>query len=198
MASTSIYKIAEKVRDILQKGNLEAIISSCIDCYAIVAKNQFYENKKDGVGEVDGVFIYNFGKTEPLAPTLDVSTDMYYIVIPSSYLRLPCEYGINSVSFLKGQTKPFVRVGAGSVGMWVNLKANCLGGHQTYFVEGTQMFFPKMTASTKGNMMLKLTVALDTIDPEQDLNIPPDVAGMIVDMVVEKYRGKPEVKPETL
>lgn len=196
--STSIYKIAEKANNIIENGDMQALISSCIDCYAQVVKKEWYENKQDGVSEIDGVFLYNFGKTDPLVPVLDVSTDMYYITVPSSYLRLPCEYGINSVSFLLGQTSPFVRIGAGSLGMWNNLKANVLGGRQTYFVEGIQMYFPKMTAVTKGNIMLKLAIALDAVDPEEDLNIPPDVASMIVDMVVAKFNPKQASKPDTL
>lgn len=190
---TSIQKIAEQCKYLLGFGDIQVIIASVIDCYSSAVKKEWYENKAEGISEIDGAFIYTYGKDNSLVPILDLTTDMYYIVIPSSYVRLPGEYGVNSVSFIKGQTKPFVRVGAASVGMWSGLLASVMGGHQTYFVEGTQMFFPKMTNMTNGNMMLKLTVGIDDVDTDKDLNIPRSVVDNIVNMVVQKFG---QVKPE--
>ncbi len=193
--ASSIYKLAEKVRDILGKGDLQALISSCQDAYAIVVKQEWFANMSEGINEIDGAFVYTFKNQEPL---WDDDLGEYYMIIPSSYLRLPHEMGINSVSTMRGQDAPFVRISSGSIGMWANLKSNILGGRQTYYIEGIRMYFPKMTITTKGNMLLKMAIALDTVDPEEDLNIPPNVAGMIVDLVVAKYQPKPEVKPDTL
>jgi len=193
--ATSIFMLAEKARDILGKGDIQAIISACVDSYAVVVKQSWYENKQDGINEVDGVFQYTF---KNIVPEVDLDTDFYYIVIPSSYVRLPHEAGINAVSFMKQQDKPFVRINSGSVGIWANLKANIMGGAQTYYVEGIRMYFPKMTSVSNGNILLKLAIALDAVDVEEVLNIPPDMASAIVDMVVAKYQPKPEVKPDTL
>lgn len=190
---TSIQKIAEQCKYLLGFGDIQVIIASVIDCYSSAVKKEWYENKAEGISEIDGAFIYTYGKDNSLVPILDLTTDMYYIVIPSSYVRLPGEYGVNSVSFIKGQTKPFVRVGAASVGMWSGLLASVMGGHQTYFVEGIHMFFPKMTNMTNGNMMLKLTVGIDDVDTDKDLNIPRSVVDNIVNMVVQKFG---QVKPE--
>lgn len=193
--ATSIFMLAEKAKDILGKGDIQALASACIDAYAVVVKQGWYENKQDGTSEVDGAFVYTF---KNVAPILDLDLDKYYAVIPSSYVRLPHEMGINYVSLMANQNKPFMRLNSGSIGMWSNLKSNVLGGHQTYYVEGIRMYFPKMTNVSNGNILLKLSIALDNVDVDETLNIPPDMASMIVDMVVAKYQPKPEVKPDTL
>lgn len=190
---TSLLKIAEQCKFLLGAGEIQPLIASVIDCYSSQVKKEVYENKAEDFGEIDGTFIYTYGKDNSLTPILDLATDMYYIVIPSSYVRLPGEYGINSVSFIKGQTKPFIRVGASSVGMWSNLLASVLGGHQTYFAENTRMYFPKMTNMTNRNIMLKLTVALDNVDVDEPLNIPRSTIDAIVNMVVQKFAPR---KPE--
>lgn len=184
---TTLNKIAEQCKYILGSGDMQPLIASVIDCYSTAVKKEWYENKSEGYAEIDGAFIYSYGKDGSLTPVVDDNTGMYYISIPSSYIRLPGECGINYVGFAKGQIKPFVRLGAGSVGMWANLKSSVLGGSQTYFVEGAQMFFPKMTDMTNGNLFLKLSIALDNVDIDEELNIPRSVIDNIVNMVIAKF-----------
>lgn len=191
---TSLYKIAEKCILIVPKVPIQALLSSVVDVYASMAKKEWYENKADGVSEVDGTFIYTFGKSSPLVPEVDTDTDLYYITIPSSYLRLPHEMGINSVSFMKEQNYPFVRIT--STGLWNNLKSNVF--KQTYMVEGNRLYFPKMTSVNKGNILLKMAIALDTADVDQQLNIPPNMVDEIVNIVVAKYQPKEPKTPENL
>ena len=191
---TSLYKIAEKCILIVPKVPIQALLSSVVDVYASMAKKEWYENKADGVSEVDGTFIYTFGKSSPLVPEVDTDTDLYYITIPSSYLRLPHEMGINNVSFMKEQNYPFVRIT--STGLWNNLKANVF--KQTYMVEGNRLYFPKMTSVNKGNILLKMAIALDTADVDQQLNIPPNMVDEIVNIVVAKYQPKEPKTPENL
>lgn len=191
----SLYSLAEKSRIILGKGDMQSIIASVIDVYATIAKKSWYESKAEGVSEVDGVFLVPF---KNITPILDITTDMYYIKNPSSYLLLPNGLGINYVGFSKGQTKPFVPIGASSLGMWTNLKSYALGGSQTYFVEGIKTYFPKMTNTTNGDIMVRYAIAFDQMDVEQDLQIPPNIANEIVDMVVQKFAGKTPVISENL
>lgn len=188
MSGTSLFKLSEQCKSILGKGSYQELIEAVKQAYSSVVKLQFYENKQDGIAEVDGQFIFTFGKETALTPVLDVLTDKYYITIPSSYLRLPHEMGINQVSFIQG--KPFARIGTGSIGMWSNLKAFALGGLQVYAVEGFRMYFPKMTAENKGDILLKMVIALDTSDADAELNISPDMADQIVNMVAQKYSPK--------
>jgi len=188
---TSLSKIAEQVKYILGFGDMQPILASVIDCYSSVVKKEFYENKSDGMSEIDGAFIYTFKK---IVPVLDIDVDQYYIKIPSSYLRLPHEMGVNYVGFALGQTKPFVRINSGSIGMWNGLKAAVLGGSQTYYIEGNLMYFPKMTSSTNGDILLKLAIALDTEDVDFELNIPRSMVDNIVNMVLAKFQPKQPVQ----
>lgn len=191
--ASSLLKLAEQCRVILAKGDIQSLIASVIDAYGSIAKKEWYENKADSVNEVDGVFLAAF---KDIAPELDLSNDMYYIINPSSYLRLPLELGVQYVGFTKG--RGFVKITMGSSDIWSSIKAGCLGGSQTYYIEGNRTYFPKMTNLTNSNIKVVYAVALDNMDVEADLNIPPNIADQIVNMVVTKYMNKPVVVPEKL
>jgi hypothetical protein len=192
----SLYKIAEEARLILgtDKADIQSIIATTIECYASAVAKEWYQAKAEGVSEVSGIFLVPF---KNIVPVLDNDNCMYYITNPSSYVNLPCEYGINFVGYEK-EKKGFVRINAGSLGMFASIKAGILGGGQTYYVEGTRTYFPKMTNLTNGNIMVRYTIAFDSMDVDADLNIPPNVASNIVDMVIAKYAQKTPVIPEKL
>jgi hypothetical protein len=186
---SSIFRIAEQVQEEHPDRVIQVCIAAVLDCFGTVTKQLWYEGKQDGVVEVDGSLIFTFGKESPLIPAVDVNTDLYYIVIPSSSVALPGGYGINQVSYLKGQTFPFAMINAGSMSMWNSIKASVLGGRQTYFVEGTKMYFPKMTAANTQNILLKLVLGLTNVDVRAELNIPPDMINQIIAMVGQKFAG---------
>lgn len=189
---TSIYSIAEKCQVVIgPKVGMQVIISSVVDSYAVCVKKAWFEGKADGDGSISGVFIYPF---KNLVPVKDTDYDLFYIDVPSSYLQLPHQMGINSVSFMKGQNDPFILTGAASFGIDNTSLAGCLGGWQTYFVEGSKMYFPKMTQDIVNSdgckILLKLTIALDTVDVEEQLNVPPNIVNDIVVMVSQPYMQK--------
>lgn len=192
---TSIYKLAEQIQFLLGKGEFQEIAESVKQAYASVAKMQFYENKQDGVSDINGSFVYTFKSNTPV---LDTDLDLYYIDVPSTYLELPHEFGINQVSFMKGQDTPFVRFTSSMGGMFAGLKANALGGNQVYYVENSRMYFPKFNNNIKGDVLLKLAIALDDVDIDEELNIPPNVADQIIQAVLQRYAPKEEKKPDTL
>jgi hypothetical protein len=55
-----------------------------------------------------------------------------------------------------------------------------------------KIFFPKMKATEVGEILLKLSVALDNIDVRESLNIPVNIQSQIIDMVVLKFNPKPQ------
>ncbi len=189
MAGTSIFKIAEQCKVLLNKGAIQDYISSVTDCYSKLCKAEWYENKNLNCHEVDGAFVITFPSVEPL---FDSVVDQYYVATPSSYLRLPEESGIISVGFAKGQIKNFVLTNPGTWARLKSIKAGSMGNRQLYYVEGEKVYFPSMTNITNGNIMLKLAVALDNIDPDQELNIPRSIIFDIVNLVVQKYTPQPQ------
>jgi hypothetical protein len=195
---TSLLKIAEQAKAILGKGTSQELIEYVKQGYALVAKQQWFEGKQDGTSEINGSFIYSFGKSTTLTPAVDSATDEYFIVLPSTYLELPHQFGVQQVSFLNGQNKPFINIGNGGMGLYSGLKAGAMGGNELYYVESTKMYFPRMTVNSTGNILLKLAVALDEVDVDENINIAPNVVRMIVDTVVQQYAAKEPKTPSNL
>lgn len=196
---TSLYKISEQVKLQTSKGEYQEIIEHIKQSLASLVKNEWYKGKEEGVSEVNGQFVYTFVKDangNPLLPVVDTTTDLYYIIIPSSYLNLPYNGGIVSVSLTKGADFPFIQYGTAGIALFEGLEANNMGGRQLYFVEDGRMYFPNMSVSRLGNILLKLSVALDLKDPDEDLNISPDIVDATVAMVVAKIN--PEKKEDKL
>lgn len=182
---TSIYAISEQCRLVLEKRvSIQALIPAVKNSYAQVAKKYWYEGTQADDQNLDGSFLYTFNS---IAPILDCDRDMYYIVMPSSYLVLPHEIGVNWVSYMKDRTS-FVRTQ--NWGIFSQLQSAVMGGRQVYEIEGNRMWFPKMTSNSVGPILLKLAIALDAIEPEDELNIAPNVVKEIIDMVVAPYMVK--------
>jgi len=186
---TSIYKISEQIIALMAKGEPEEIIQAIRECYATAAKLAWYEGKQNDLSEMDGAFIYSF---KNLNPVKDEEVDMWYIDIPSTYVGLPHEMGINQVSYMKGQDSAFVRIGAAGWGIYSGLKSSTMGGLQVYQTENTKMYFPKMTDLEVGPILLKLSVALDAIDVDEEINIPGNIVDTIIGMVLQRYGAKAE------
>ena len=189
--ATSLYKIAEEVKILLEGRvtSVQPLIHEVINAYAFIVKKQWFDNTQFDEQQVDGAFLTVFKNLEP---TLDIDTDMYYIVLPSSYLNLPHQAGIVWASNMKDRVSWINIV---NWGLYSQLKASLMGGRQVYQVEGNRMYFPKMTREDKGcKIMLKLAIAYDNVDPYEQLNIPPDLEQSIVDMVVESYYNKQNPK----
>jgi len=183
--ATSLYRIAESCRIITEKRvSIQVLVSEVTDAYGAVAKKIWYENAAQDTQEVDGSFISTFNSIEPI---LDCDRDMYYIILPSTYLILPHEIGVVWVSLMKDRLS-WVRVQ--NWGIFNGLKAAVMGGRNPYEIEGNRMWFPKMTRETSGAVLLKLAIAFDTIDPYEQLNIGPNIVNDIIVIVTTPYMNK--------
>ena len=198
----SILNLAEQCSTILGEGNLQGLIQSVKNAFAVVVKRQWYEGRNDGVNEINGSFLFTFNDIKPV---LDAQTEQYYIEIPSSYLETVDERGINHVSFMKGSNKPFIRLSPGALGLISGLRSYNMGGNQVYSIEGTRMYFPKMKKSdveTDTNvvrgLLLKMALAFDTADVDANLNISPNIGADIVKEVVNLYQGREDHIDKTL
>lgn len=187
----SILNIAEQCKSILGQGDLQILIQAVKNAIGTYVKTQWYEGKNEGVSEIDGSFIETFRN---LIPEKDEDLLQYYINIPSSYVDIPNQMGINQVSFISGEA--FVRLGSGQESLFRNLKGNVFGGRQTYVVQGSKMYFPKMKETditSKGvvqGLLLRLAVGFDGIGDDQQLNIPSSAQDSIVNLVIAKMGQK--------
>lgn len=181
----SLYKIAEQCRQLTEKRvSIQVLIPAVIDAYGYVAKKSWYESQAQDSQEIEGSFISTF---TDLQPVLDITRDLYYIILPSTYLILPHEIGIQWVSLMKERTS-WVRVQ--NWGIFNNLKAAVMGGRGVYEIEGNRMYFPKMTNDTVCPMLLKLAIAYDALDPYEQLNIGPNMVNDIIGIVTAPYMNK--------
>jgi hypothetical protein len=189
----SLLNIAEQCQAILGKGTAQELLQSVRNFYGVSVKTNWFEGKEDGVSEINGSFQYTY---KDIKPILDEDLGQYYITIPSSYLELPHQLGINHVSFMKGQDSPFATFATSHFAMFSGLKSSNLGGMQAYSIEGNKMYFPYMDESdikSKGEIqgiLLKMTIGLDDVDVDEQLNISPAIISEIVTSVVTLYQSK--------
>lgn len=189
---TSLYKLAEQVMAVLGKGEPQEIIESVRQSYGTAIKMLYFEGRKNELSELDGSTLFTFGDKDDdeMIPVLNEKTGKYYIVLPTSYVALPHEMGIAHVSYLKSQDLPMVRVSPVAWSLFAGLKSSALGGHEPYQIQGNNMVFPTMGALDVGPIMMILSVGVDGIGVDEEINIPLDVRDMVVQMVIQKYQPK--------
>ena len=180
----SLYNLAQQSQKLTGKASWQEVIQATRNAYAYVVKGIWFENKKMDVGTIDGGFIISFPDQQPI---LDQTTSSYYINISSTYLQLPQESGIVSVSYMSSINTNFVLTNSGTVGRLSRIKAGVMGGRQLYYTDNMRMYFPRMNDATKLPVMVRLAVALDSVDVDSPLNISPNVQAQIVQMVVQLY-----------
>lgn len=193
---TSLLKISEQIISIAGKGSIQEIAEAVRNAYAYVAKKQWWENYAEGNNEVDGSGLYVFNN---LSAQLDTDQGRYYVELPSRYLTLPHEMGISFVGYTDAQDQGFIRLPPGTLGLFSGLKSFGMGGRQAHTVEGGRIYFDKMTKATSvGPITLKLSIAVDTVEVDEELNIPSTMVNEIIDLVMSQYQYKKEKQPDTL
>lgn len=184
----SLFFIAEECRIILgdRVSSVQALIPAVKEAFAYVAKKAWYEQvaASDDI-QIDGSLITIF---ENLTPIYDDSRDVYYITIPSTYLMLPHQMGVNWLSTMKDK-ESWVLVK--NWALFSGLKAALMGGSKVYQIEGNKILFPKMTTQDcKYPLILKLAIAYDNINPYEKLNIAANLVVDIKKLVTEPLMAK--------
>ncbi len=191
---TSKYKIAEQIQRILAGGTptrdrqvtIQELMISVTQELGTAVKQSWFAGRQDGVSEINGTFIYSFNN---VAVQKDTDTDIYYSTLPASFIDLPNEMGVHSISLMKSQSKPFTRLANGYNFMFEGLQANrVLSEQQTFYIQNDKAWYPNMEASDSvSNVLMKLAVSLDGIDQDADINISPEIQSQIITAVVQKY-----------
>lgn len=186
------FKLAEQVKRIVGGGSWQEYITAINQAYGIAVKKSFFEGKNDGVSEIDGAFIYTFKNIDVV---LDDDLKMYYAIMPGGYVDLPHELGVQSISTMQSSDKPFVRLQTQQWAMMQNLKMSQLEGERPYYIENNRIYLPTIVAADNvDKLLIKLSVSLDALEPNEVINIPADTQAFIVNMVVEQYLGKKDTK----
>lgn len=213
--ATSKKKIADQALMIISGGmptrdsaiHIQEILIAVEQAFATVVKGSWFQNKNEGISELNGTYVYTFKNQLILK---DDDLNQWYTDLPASYIDLPHEIGIQTVAFMpipRTNTQPvsqgsqddaIVRVPNGFLSLTRDLEVAGLSGRIGYYVEGTRIYYVNMNTSNYGSkVMIKLNVSLDGIDEDELINIPPEIQKQIVDMVVERYMTE-QVAPKDI
>src|SRR3990172_10133262 len=187
-------KLAEQALRILSGGqntrdsqvSIQELMIFVNQAYAFVVKKNWWNNRREGESGVNGNFIYSF---EDIVINKDTVKNLYYANLLSSFLGdIPHELGISHVSYVQSLNKPFVRLANGMNGLLRGLQSEGMGGNDTFFVENDKVYLPTVKKVNEDcKLLMKLVVALEGIDEETNIAIPPDIAIEIVQMTVQMY-----------
>ena len=188
-------KLAEQVRLILGgKPSFQECILATNQAYGYVVRTNWWANKNQGENDINGNFIYAFDNNDILK---DTNKNLYYSVIPSTFLgNIPHEMGIPHVSYQQSYDKPFIRLTNGQPALFRGLQSSNFEGNDTFFVENDKIYLPTINISTSctAKLLIKLVVALEGLDDETEISIPPDLQWEIVSNAVSLYSNKQDEK----
>lgn len=201
--ATTLYKIAEQAQRRIAGGQpsrdtavkIQELIISVQQAFAQVVKLNLFENRKAGEYDINGSFIYSF---DNVPVSYDSNKELYYSDLPSTYIALPNEMGIVQISSMKSQFKSFVRVNPNFLAQSYGLKIAGLLGNKGYWAENNKVYYVNMDKlNANDNVLVKLVVALDSIDPyEDEIGLSPEIQDTILDMIVQRYMPVQNSIPE--
>ncbi len=207
MGFTTKYLIAESAGRLLKAGNYgpnegitqQDLILAVHRAFGTVVKAEYFQGKNDGVAEMPGTFVYSF-KNQPVL--FDNDLQLYYSVIPSSYISLPHEAGITFVGTMQtgnvnsSQSEPMVRVFNNFTALARGLAVENLQTRKGFYVEGTNIYYIGMSSDQAAlNVLMKLAVSLEGIDEDTQINIPPEMQASIIQIVVAQYMPETKQQP---
>lgn len=181
-------KLAQQMQMILgYKPSIQECMLATNQAYAYVVRTNWWTNKNQGENDINGNFIYAFDDNDIL---LDSSKDLYYSIIPSTFLgNIPHEMGIPHVSYMQSLTKPFIRLTNGMPALFQGLQSSNFDGYDNFYVENNRIYLPSIDTSTSctAKLLIKLVVALEGLDEQTEISIPPDLQYDIVNLAVKMY-----------
>mgnify|MGYP006266581201 CR=1 FL=1 len=188
----SLYNLMQQVRLKTDKGEEQEIIKSLINSLASVVEKSYYLNKKDENASLDGSFMQTY-----INIPIKFDGQYYYTTFPSTYALLPHSFGIKTVDFTDGKN-PFWKVD--NFEMYNNLPSAVMGGNFVYEPIGMNCYFKNMGANDVKDRTIKFVLAcgFDGIDSDTTINISPNLAEQVVQMVIQLFSPTPPAINETL
>lgn len=195
MALTTYERVAEQVERRLSIYTIDSdilrpeLILAIKQRVSLKILTRFYQIKnEEGWGEIDGAFIYTF---KNISVAKDDDMDAYFAPLPSSYPDLLYGMGIKQVSPSKEPKTFYVPVKNGFEGLYKDLGAEKLEGSIGYYPENFRIYFVNMDGSNNPpSVLIKITLPLDGIAPNTQVNIPSDIQAEVIEEVVAMYSQK--------
>lgn len=146
-------------------------------------RNSYFENRADGLRQVNGSFIYSY------EVDVDNSGSIPVARIPSTYINLPLGLGIYQVSFSGDPFNTIIPIDTSFMGLSNGLLVSRLEGRKCYYVENTKMYFLNLRpGECLDKVIIKLVGGIqpdDEVDPEVEM--PLDMQNDLVQLAVQLY-----------
>jgi len=186
---TSKSKIAEQISRRLRGYTDEFSIDerelmlSVHQSLASLIRVRFFESKSVDFSEIDGSVYYTISGNSVLKDNIRKE---YYTSVPSSTISLP--YGVDIKRIGTPRGRGFVEVQLGFNDLYSNLQSSSLEGNTGFYREGARIYFVNMTKTNLPETVnITMTLPLDSIEEDDDLNIPVDMVNEVIEQVFEKY-----------
>lgn len=144
---------------------------------------RFFESKSTDFQEVDGALYYTIKDNSVLE---DKTTNTYYTLLPSSTISIPYGVDIKRVGPPKGRGYTPTQLGFND--LYDGLPSCSLEGKIGYNKEGNKLNFVNMGYDLKPESVnITMTLPLDAMDEDEEINIPADMVDEVVERVFQKY-----------
>jgi hypothetical protein len=184
--------LAEQAKLIIQGGlsnpdtelDLREIILFVEQAFGSVVKTQIFQNRQEGIQDINGQFIYSF--VIPIG--MDARQGLPYSVLPANTLNLPYDQGVYDVSFTKDRSTNFKRVPNNFLSLTRGLKIGGLGGNIGFYVEGNRLYYVNLPEDNEiEEIMVKLVSPIQGLDDNESVEIPLEIQEEIVKRTVQMY-----------
>lgn len=110
-----------------------------------------------------------------------------YFDLPAEMIALDNDKGLRQVSFMEGQTAPMNIIGNGAFSTYSILGTDQGDGTFSIYVEGSQVFIPRMPKGYGCKLLVKMICSTSTLDPDELLRVPAQMEERLYDMVMAKF-----------
>jgi len=153
----------------------------------LVTKVLYPEASRDNNWGMLDVYVKAYPNTEIL---YDAERDEHYSVMPVQPINLPANRGVRSISAMKDQKYRFIYRD--------NNTSNTIGGLDVdsviltprYYVEGIKLFYSDHILPNMSKVLLKLIPPFDSLDYEDNVDIPQGYGKLVFDLVAQSLSGK--------
>lgn len=186
--STTKSKIAEQILRKLRKYSVDSdvdareLMLSVHETLGAFIRVRLFEAKGQESQEVDGSFYYPINDIS----VLKNESGKYYIPLPSTTIDLPFGVDIKRVGTING--KGFIPVTNGFNDLHADLASSNLESQIGFYKSGATLEFVNMTKSNKPSTVnIIMVVPFDYLDEDDEINIPADVRGQVIDSVFKQF-----------
>lgn len=190
--------IAEQARNILTGGSptrdtnfeMQDLVQYARELLADIVKANLFQNKQDGLSDIDGSFIFTFNN---IPVQFDSGNGLFFSEVPSTYVALPNEAGIDSISLPQGQTRNFIKVQRNFLTLSNGLLINDLEGNYGYWSEGKYVYYVVNRLPVPKKVTMKLAAGMDGIEDTTQILLPLDAQLGLVDKIVARFQTELQI-----